>query len=314
MITDAVRFWLFLIFLIPSCLCTIFLLYHFLFDRTLRVPLYNHVIIVLLIICLIDEVTVYPWMLYYYQNEYTWGRSYIFCLIWGFLNWSLYIAHTLLFAWGMIERHILIFHDGWVSTSRKRFFIHYFPFLALILYWFIFYVVVYFFPSCQNRFRPSSLVCIFPCLYDSYILSMWDYIVHQIIPILAITIFSIGLLVRVLWQKNRMRRTIHWRKHRKMTVQALSIAFLYLVILLPYTLVYILYDIYYLSSSLLTELSIYTVFFSYFIILLFPFVCVCSLPELKIRMKNILHLRRQTQLITPIIQTGKAHENIHIHH
>ena len=210
MLTDTVRFWLFLVFLIPSSLCTIFLLYHFLFDRALRIALNNHVIIVLLVICLIDEVTVYPWMLYYYQHEYVWQRSFIFCLIWGFLNWSLYIAHTLLFSWAIIERHILIFHDGWLSTPKKRFFVHYLPLIALILYWFIFYIVIYFFPPCQNRLRSSSLVCIFPCLYDNDILSVWDYVAHQIVPIVAITVFSTGLLIRVLWKRSRMRRTIRW--------------------------------------------------------------------------------------------------------
>ena len=94
-----------------------------------------------------------------------------------------------------------------------------------------------------------------------------------------------------------------------MTVQALLIAFLYLIILLPYTLVYILYDTYYLSSPLLTELSTYTVFFSYFMILLFPFVCACSLPELKARVKNLFHRPRQTRLIAPTIQSGRTYTN-----
>ena len=278
MITNAIRFWTFLICLIPSTLCTIFVLYHFLSDRTLRQALNNHVIIVLLIISFIDEITLYPWMLYYYQHENEWQRSYALCVLWGFIDWSFYIAHVLFFAWAVVERHILIFHDGWISTPKKRFFVHYLPLIVLIVYWFVFYVVIYFFPPCPNRLRPTSLVCIYPCLYDSYTLSMWDYLAHQIIPVLVITFFSIGLLVRILLKKRQMRRTIHWRKHRKMTVQLLSIASLYFLILLPYTIVYIMRYIYYLSSPLLTQLSIFTVFFSYFIILLFPFVCACSLP------------------------------------
>jgi hypothetical protein len=43
-----VRFWLLLIFLIPSLMCSFILLYHSLFDRTLRTTLSNHFIIVLL--------------------------------------------------------------------------------------------------------------------------------------------------------------------------------------------------------------------------------------------------------------------------
>lgn len=306
MITDTIRFWSILTCLIPSNLCTIFLLYHFLFDRTLRRALNNHVIIVLLVISFIDQVTLYPWILYYYQHQTTWQRSLMFCVVWGFIDWSLYILHTLLFAWTMIERHILIFHSGWTSTPNKQFWIHYLPLIALVLYWFIFYIVVYFFPPCENRLRPTSLVCIFPCLYDSYTLSMWDYVAHQIIPVLVIIFFSIGLLIRVLWKKSQMRRTIHWQKHRKMTVQALSISSLYFLILLPYTIIYIIRYIYYISSPLLTEISVYTSFFSYFIILLFPFVCACSLPKLKYRMKNILHSQRQ---IAPTVNSVRTVKN-----
>ncbi|CAF1080617.1 unnamed protein product [Adineta steineri] len=290
MIPDTVKFWTILVVLIPSLLCTLFLLYHLLFDRNLRNALHNHTITVLLILCLINEMTFYPWMLYYYPNQSVWQRSYMFCLFLGFLDWSLYIAHTLIFAWAMIERHILIFHDQWVSTKRRRFFVHYTPIVVLLLYWFVFYFVVYFFPPCQNRLRPPSLVCIYPCLYDNYILSMWDFFAHQIVPIAIITLCSIGLVIRVLWQKHRMRQMIHWRKYRKMTIQALSIAFLYLIILLPYTIVYIIRNIFFVSNSIINQLYIYTVFLSYFVIPLYPFVCAFSLPELQIKMKNILKL------------------------
>jgi hypothetical protein len=312
MITDTVRFWSFLLVLIPSTLCTLFVLYHLLFDRGLRHALNNHVIIVLLCICLICEVTIYPWMLYFYQNKDTWKRPLIFCVIWGFLEWSLYVVHTMLFAWATVERHILIFHDGWVSTKKKRFFVHYLPLIFLLLYLFIFYIVIYFFPPCENYSDPSSLVCMFPCLYDNYILSMWDYIVEEILPTATIVVFTTGLLVRVLCRKVQMRRTIHWRKHRKMSVQILSISFVYLIFLLPYAIVYIV-RVCGLSSPLISDLSTYTVFISYFIILLFPFICALSLSELQTKMRNIFHLRPQAIRIRPIALTVRTPGNDHIH-
>lgn len=301
MLTDPIRFWSFLACLIPSGICTIFLLYHYLFDPVLRNALNNHIIIILLIICLINHVTFYPWMLYFYQHRYDWVRSYTLCVIMAFIDWSLYIAHTLLFAWAMIERHILIFHDRWISTPKKRFFVHYLPLIALILYWFFFYVVTYFFPPCPNRYRPISLICMFPCLYDNYTFSMWDFIAHQIVPIFVITVFSIGLLLRVLWKKTRMCRGVNWQKHRKMTIQAISIASMYCIILLPYTMVYIVRNIYYVSSPLIKEFYDYTVFLSYFVILLFPFVCACSLPKLRTRLKNIFCLPPYARQVVPAI-------------
>ena len=292
MISDTARFWSYLLVLIPSFVCSLFVLYHLLFNRVLRNALNNHIIILLLFICLIAEVTLYPWMLYFHHNKSVWERSMKFCVVWGFLDWTLYVTHTMLFAWATIERHILIFHDGWVSTKKRRFFIHYFPLILLSLYLLFFYIVMYFFPNCENYLRPSYLLCIYPCLYDIQIISMWDFVVDQVIPILTIIFFSSGLLVRVLRQKVRMRRSIHWRKHRKMTIQLLSISFFYLIILLPYAVVYIV-RLCGLTSSLITDFRTYTAFLSYFIILLFPFVCAFSLPELRSKMKTIFRLRRQ---------------------
>jgi hypothetical protein len=308
MIPNTVRFWSFLLVFIPSFLCSLFVLYHLLFDRALRNALHNHVIIILLLICLFAEVTFYPWMLYFYQNKGVWERSFMFCVIWGFLDWILYILHTMLFAWATIERHVLIFHDGWVATKKRRFFVHYFPLILLPLYLSIFYIVMYFFPNCKNRLRPSDLLCIFPCLYDIRIISMSDFMVNQVLPILTIVVFSSGLLVRVLRQKVRMRRTIHWRKHRKMTIQLLSISFFYAVILLPYAAVYIV-GLCGLTSPLITDFSTYTTFLSYFMVLLFPFVCALSLPELQTKMKNIFQLRRQARRMGQIASNVKTPEN-----
>ncbi len=308
MIPDTVRFWSFLLVFIPSFFCSLFVLHHLLFDRVLRNALHNHILIILLFICLIAEVTFYPWMLYFYHNKGVWERSLTFCLIWGFLDWPLYVVHTMLFAWATIERHILIFHEGWVCTKKRRFFVHYFPPILLLLYLYVFYIVIYFFPNCENRLRPSYHVCIFPCLYDIYIISMWDFIVDQILPILTIVVFSIGLLVRVLRQKVRMRRTIHWRQHRKMTIQLLSISFFYAIILLPYAAVYIV-RLCGLTSQLISDFSTYTAFLSYFIVLLFPFACALSLPELQTKMKKIFQLRRQSRRMSPITVAVKTVEN-----
>ncbi|CAF0881259.1 unnamed protein product [Adineta ricciae] len=296
---EMAKFWVLLSVFVPSLLCSIFVLYHLLFNRVLRHALHNHVITVLLIIGLIDELTFYPWMLYYLPWQNAWQRSYMFCLLLGFIDWSLYIAHTMIFAWAMIERHILIFHNSWVSTRKKRLFVHYFPLIFLLLYWFVFYFVVYFFPPCDNRLRPTSLVCIYPCLYDNYTLSMWDFVAHQIVPIVIITVFSSALILRTLQHKYRMRRAIHWRKHRKMVSQALSIAFLYVVILLPYTIVYITRNIYSVSNYFINVFYIYINFFTYFVILLYPFVCALSLPEMQIKFKRMLQLKWQTARVIP---------------
>jgi hypothetical protein len=182
MVSNAVTFWSYLTVLIPSYFCLFFVLYYLLFDRSLRHGLNNHVILVILIIDLICEVLLYPWLLYFSYSNGIWIRSIVMCEIWSFMDWGLYITHTMLFSWATIERHILIFHDKWVSTKKKRLFVHYLPLILLVVYCVIFYSVINFFPPCQNILYNPYADCLFNCVYYSYIFTMYETVVHQIIP------------------------------------------------------------------------------------------------------------------------------------
>ncbi len=300
MLSNTVQFWVYLILLVPSMICLLFILYHLLFNRTLRSALNNHVIIVLLLNCFIAEVTIYPWMLYFYQYKGVWIRSQIFCAIWGFLDWGLYITQTILFAWASIERHILIFHDGWVSTKKKRFFIHYLPLILLLLYCFIFYIIVFFFPPCTNSYGNSSTFCIIPCLAYNHIFSVWETIVHQMLFALIIIVSNIALFVRVLWQKHRMHQPVQWRKHRKMAIQVLSISLLYLAFFFPYV-IYSFILTFGAPNGLGDSFYVYAVFLTYFMTPLLSFVCTLSLPELRTKLIKIIHFQQKPRRIGPEI-------------
>jgi len=122
------------------------------------------------------------------------------------------------------NRHILIFHDGWMLTKKKCVFFHYLPLIILLLYCLIFYIIVYFFPSCENIYFTFDMICIYPCFTSDYQLYMWKIIAHQLLPVSTIVFFSMILLLRVLCQKYGMHWSIQWRRHRKMTIQVLSIS------------------------------------------------------------------------------------------
>jgi hypothetical protein len=289
-LSKAMIFYTYLIVLIPSIICSLFSLYYFLVNPHLRHALNNHVIILVLSIGLIYEVTIYPWMLYYYYYEGIWKRAKSFCLIWAFIDWVFYVLQTILFAWATIERHILIFHDQWISTEKKRFFIHYLPLVILTLYCLIFYIIVDFFPLCQNSFNNSYMRCAYCCINDYTEFYILETIVHQILPNMIIVIFSIALFVRVIRIKYRLQQTIQWRKHRKMTIQLLSISFLYLIFSFPYTILNFMH-LFGFSYALNRNLTDFLDFYSYFLMMLLPFVCTLTLPELSKKMKNILSLR-----------------------
>ncbi|CAF1362269.1 unnamed protein product [Adineta steineri] len=290
---DSIRFWSYLLLLIPSIICSLFVLYNLLFIRTLRLALNNHIFIVLLFVGLLLEVTIYPWMLFYYHFNGIWQRSVIFCQIWGFLDWGVFVLYIILLAWATIERHILIFHDRWVSTKTKRMFLHYLPIVFLILYGLIFYIIIYFFSPCETMLLESPMICFFPCLLSANFIIIWDGIIHQIVTVLTIAIFSIALLVRIVWQKYRIHRAVDWRKHRKMTIQLLSTSILFVICYLPFTTVYIV-NLCGISRSNIQVLLNYSIFLTYLTVLLFPFVCALSLSELRTKLIKIFKLHRQT--------------------
>jgi uncharacterized membrane protein len=131
---------------------------------------------------------------------------------------------------------------------------------------------------------------------------MWEMIAHQSLPSVIIIVFSLALFVRVLRQKYRGNQAIQWQKHRKMTVQVLSISFLYVVFFFPYV-IYSFMIIYSVSERQLRDFGDYAEVLSYFMTLLLPFTCILSLPELRMKFIKLFKLRRRTRRVAIEIMT-----------
>ena len=296
----SVRFWLLLIPNILSIVCSIFLLYHLLFNRNLRHALNNHVIIILLILGLFFELTDVSWTIHYYHFGYTLIQTPAFALLWTFIDYAVFNCQTMLFAWATIERHILIFHDRWVATRMKRLLVHYLPIIFILTYYSMYYSVLFFVPFCINTFDYSRIygMSSVHCVYRNPVVPKFAIFSQGILPTLIILIFSYGLLSRVLWQRTRLRQSINWRKQRKMIIQLLSISIIYLVLYAPYILLYLAYNLG-LSRSIGTQFATYFPFFAYYIPFLLPFVCCFSLPQLRIKIKNLFFWQQQHRIIHP---------------
>lgn len=108
------QFWIFLFLLIPSMICSLFGLYHFLraFQSFSPSPTLRFII--------------------------------------GYIDWTSSIVQTFLYSWIAIERHILIIHDHLLSSKTKRIFFHYIPPIAIILYCLLYYAIMFFGSSCEN--------------------------------------------------------------------------------------------------------------------------------------------------------------------
>ena len=302
-IDHSIRFWAYLISNITSLLCTIFTLYFLLSDRTLRRAPHNHVIIVLLILGFVYECTDIPWIIHNSRFDQPWSASPAFYLFWVFFDYMAYSLQIALFAWATMERHILIFHESWLSTRKKRFLVHYCPNGAITVYYIIYYSLVHFAPHCENSFTDFLAGGIFiPCAFDKTFLGVWDLIVHQVIPTFIIVIFCIALLARVILQKTHMNQPIYWRKYRKMTIQLLSLSTIYMIFNAPWVLTIFAYQ-YGLPDEIATVVLMYTGFLYYYVIFLFPFVACFSLPELRSKVKRLLRCGRVQRRVGVLSRT-----------
>ncbi|CAF4068782.1 unnamed protein product [Rotaria sordida] len=300
------RFWLYLIPNICSVFCSFFVLYHFLFDRTLRQALNNHIIIVLLFIGLIYEITSVPLMLYWYQVGTAWKFTLTFAHFWTFVDYSCYSTQLVGFAYASIERHILIFHSNWVSTKKRRFWVHYFPLTSVLIYKIVYYVWIILFPFCEEVIRQSPFNGVpMSCVLGVPFFYKYNTISHQFVPVGLIIILNIALFLRVIWQKTRMNRSVEWRKQRKMTTQLLSASILYFIFMGPRTLFQFCRFLGLETNDILV-LYYHSAFFANYIMFLFPFVCCGSIPEVGKKIKKIFFCRKQRQIIAHLPLSANA--------
>ncbi|CAF1392861.1 unnamed protein product [Adineta steineri] len=285
-----IRFWLYLIFLIPSVLCALFCLYHFLIDRVLRKALNNHVVMLILFLGVFLNLTDIVWYIDFYRTGRPLSLTEAFCMTWTYIDYAVFVSITLLVAWGSIERHILIFHQNLVSTQIKRFLVHYLPLFTVTMYPFIYYIIIYFVLPCDPWIDFTTSGCgISACAYNTAFLGMWDSIAHNIVPIFTIVIFSMTLFGRIWYSKYRINQRMRWKNYRKMSIQLLSISAIYLIIVFPSMILYTLYTAGIRDNSYYDFFDI-SYYLSYFVTLLAPFVSVVSLSELRTKLKKIIQL------------------------
>lgn len=303
-ISNAFQFWSLIIFGVLSLICSLFIFYRYLSNSTRRHALHNHAILLIIMTNVILILTDFSWMLDSLRRPGSiLSATPAFCMIWWFFDFTLYNAQTVILAWASIERHILIFHSKLVSTRKNRILYHYLPPVIIIIYMVGFYSGVVFFPPCTNEFDFTVVECgSNPCYLSIEFFASWDIIVHSFIGSIIIAIFSLALLYRVIAQKKQLRQPIRWRKHRRMSIQLLSLSAVYLFLNIPLTIIMFvqLRDDTRPQFGFGTQLYIF--FLTYGVSLSLPFVvCLSYLSNDK---------RRRSRRITPIL-TISQHQRMY---
>ncbi|CAF4342881.1 unnamed protein product [Rotaria sp. Silwood2] len=301
-----VQFWSYLVFEIPSLFFNLYLLYYLIFNRRLRSQLQNHVVMVLLSVCLV--ILVVDNSFYLDGLRVNHGNSFPFskgvCLLWWFIDYGFYGAIPVFLMWASFERHILVFYRRrFLNTTRKIFFIHYCPLIIISIYLIGFYVGVILFPPCQNIFYSNDLACgSYPCYQDITWINTWDYFFNGVLCNILEAFFSISLLFRIIWRKYISTRHFRWKKYRKMTIQLLSISTLSLSITLPQALITFIQSQPNMSDFGST-VAPYFFYLTTYVVLFLPFVCFGCLPELWPK-ALLCHQRRQGTVAPMTIAVG----------
>ncbi|CAF1170602.1 unnamed protein product [Adineta steineri] len=298
----AIQFWIFLFLIIPSMIFALFALYHLLRERVLRQALYNHIIIILLIINLFYQMTDVCLVIHYFRSYQSFIPTPTFRLFWGYIDWTFCTLQYFLYAWITVERHILIFHDHLLSTRKKRFFIHYVPPVILTIYCLLYYAIVFFASLCENTFDNITTISLYPCEFYNAAFGTYEILVDGIIPCFTIVISSVALLFRAVWQRYHMHRQIQWRQYRKMTLQVIIMSTIYMIFPFPYMIINFLY-LCGMPSNIGAEFLSHAIFFPYYTLFLFPIVSVGALSELREKVMSIIRFRRQRRIVGTLNNT-----------
>jgi len=183
--------------------------------------------------------------------------------------------------WASIERHILIFHDRFINSRKRRWFIHYIPLITICIYITLFYAIVIFYPFCGNTFYYTRIVCDGSCYFTDVVrLSFYDHLMHSTIPALLISFLNMMLLIRILWQKYfRMRQTIGRQKYHRMFLQLFPVSVLYIVGVVPFGLLNCIH-MFGLWTDVGVDVQIQLFYAFYFMDALLPFVFLLGMPNL----------------------------------
>lgn len=288
-----VRFWLLQIFLIPSLCCSFILLYHLISDRNFRKTLSNHVIIILLLNGMLIQLIDIPLMLNFLRLGSVQPAVPIMCQLRWLMDLGMFSLRGFLMAWASIEQHILVFHEQVVSSRRRRICFHYFPLVSIVIYAFVLYIYVIFFPPCRNFYVYTLEWCALPCFLMASPFGTYSAIFNSFLPTFCVLFFSIFLYLRVIRQKRRLQQRVGWRKCRKMFVQFLMIAVVFLLFDVPCAILSLVA----ISGSPtypVIQSGLYSYFIRTFLSLFMPFIFLHSIPEAYKKIRRTLHINVST--------------------
>ncbi|CAF1224145.1 unnamed protein product [Rotaria sp. Silwood1] len=315
----SVGFWIYLIMFILSICCSIFIFLQFIFKRTLRININNHVILAVLICSFLQVISELPLVLVYFRTHIALIPSDTFCAIWCYVDYVFNVIILLLICHASIERYLLVFHHLFIY--RHLILLHYLPIIFSIIYPCLFYFGFIFFYPCISQYDYTKITCQGPCYLFERIPGSIDLLINLTLPLFISILSNIFLLGRVVHQKHRMKQQRKWKKNRRLVIQLISIVIVHNLIWLPIIICLLIELFSPKVDQVLIDLSVNLFTYSIYIaIMICPFVSLLGLHDIgrqffsqtsiSNKILNIIRPRTRTRVIhvspislTPLPQT-----------
>lgn len=301
-LTHAIPFSIYLTLFILSVICSLFIISQFIFKRILITKINNHIILAVVISSFIQVIFELPLVLAFFRNNIVLFQSDAFCTIWCYVDYVFNVVILMLICYGSIERYLLVFHHQFIV--HRLILLHYLPILCCIVYPFIFYGGFIFFYPCVNQYDYTKITCQGPCYLFERIPGSIDILINLTIPLSICVLVNLFLLVRVLYQKHRMKQQQKWKKNRHLVIQLMSIVLIHNLTWLP--IIICLLNTLFSSEvqQFFIDLSVNLFTYSiYIVIMICPFVSLFGLSDIRLSIIPRRFIRNRIQPIghTPIL-------------
>ena len=280
----------------PSIICDLLVFTYFLYrwkKEVLQAP-QNHVIVCLLIASFIQKNTDIIFHLYYLRRGVVLHQSYNFCVIWNWLNYSLYCIILHLATWCCVERHLFVFHGPWMKKKWCLIAFHYIPLFVCLIYAPILYIVLIIFPTiCNNVWNYTIVYCGGACYAFTYpFLGTFDWLFNNGLPAFLIFLGNILLFFRIIWQRIKHGRPVQWKHQKRMIVQLVFISTLIMILAFPAVIVGCI-QLLWIPTFLMDIQYNYFYYIGCFINQFLPFVIMSSIPKFFLDLKRCMERVRR---------------------
>jgi len=278
------------------------LVYYLIADRVLRHTLQYHAFLGLLIVTLLTNLIEIPRVIYYLHIGIVIPQTYTNCLIWLWCDYVLFNFVNFMIFWISLERYLLIFHPTIYATAKSRLFFHYLPITVNMVYVLMFFTGAIFFYPCEQKFDYHVVLCGIACYTNYANIALYDFVAHALVPLSLGICIDTTLIIRTIYRKRvgLQQSRAQWRKNRKMILQLLLIASLYLLCQGPAAgIVFLQLFITYPDSVIYVQ-NVYFYYLFWLFTLLSPFACMGCMPEVIKKVKNSIKWPRRITAVRPV--------------